>query len=140
MGYSKIIITGNLTKDPELSHTAQGTPVCKLSVAVNNNYVKNGEKVSKVTFWNVVFWNKSGEAVARFFTKGKPILVEGRAESRSYEDQQGQKRTVYEITGEKFEFIGGGRGSESADDNSAPGESGGEGENYDTDDSDAVPF
>ncbi|MCQ2571350.1 MAG: single-stranded DNA-binding protein [Candidatus Saccharibacteria bacterium] len=107
-GFSKVIIVGNITRDPELRSTPSGTQVCSFSVAVNRNYRDgSGEQKENVSFFDCSAWGKSGEIIAQYAKKGSGILVSGRLEQRSWEDKEGQKRSRVEIVVEDFNFIGG---------------------------------
>lgn len=106
-GFSKAIITGNIVRDPELRATSGGTQVCSFSVAVNYNYVQNGEKKEQVSFINCSAWGKAGEVIAQYAKKGTGILVSGRLSQRTFEDKTGAKRSATEIVVEDFNFIGG---------------------------------
>ena len=107
-GFSKVIIVGNITRDPELRSTPSGTQVCGFSVAVNRNYRdSSGEQKENVSFFDCSAWGKSGELIAQYAKKGSGILVSGRLEQRSWEDKEGQKRSRVEIVVEDFNFIGG---------------------------------
>ena len=110
-GFSKVIIVGNITRDPELRSTPSGTQVCGFSVAVNRNYRdSSGEQKENVSFFDCSAWGKSGELIAQYAKKGSGILVSGRLEQRSWEDKEGQKRSRVEIVVEDFNFIGGSNG------------------------------
>ena len=110
-GFSKAIIVGNITRDPELRTTPSGTQVCGFSVAVNRNYKDNsGEQKENVSFFDCSAWGKSGEIIAQYAKKGSGILVSGRLEQRSWEDKEGQKRSRVEIVVEDFNFVGGANG------------------------------
>ena len=107
-GFSKVIIVGNVTRDPELRSTPSGTQVCSFSVAVNRSYKDNsGSQVENVSFFDCSAWGKQGETIAQYVKKGSGILVSGRLEQRSWEDKEGQKRSRVEIVVEDFNFIGG---------------------------------
>ena len=107
-GFSKVIIVGNVTRDPELRSTPSGTQVCSFSVAVNRSYKDNsGSNVENVSFFDCSAWGKQGETIAQYVKKGSGILVSGRLEQRSWEDKEGQKRSRVEIVVEDFNFIGG---------------------------------
>ena len=107
-GFSKVIIVGNVTRDPELRSTPSGTQVCSFSVAVNRSYRDNsGSQVENVSFFDCSAWGKQGETIAQYVKKGSGILVSGRLEQRSWEDKEGQKRSRVEIVVEDFNFIGG---------------------------------
>ena len=110
-GFSKVIIVGNITRDPELRTTPSGTQVCGFSVAVNRNYKDNsGEQKENVSFFDCSAWGKSGEIIAQYAKKGSGILVSDRLEQRSWEDKEGQKRSRVEIVVEDFNFVGGANG------------------------------
>lgn len=102
MAFNKVILMGNLTAAPELKQTPSGASVCTFSIAVNRKMAKNGE----VDFINIVAWRHTAEFVAKYFTKGKTILVCGQLQTRSYTDKQGAKRTVTEVVAEEVSFAG----------------------------------
>ncbi len=107
-GFSKVIIAGNLTRDPELRTTASGSTVCSFSVAVNRSYRDaSGESKEQVSFFNCSAWGKQGETINQYAKKGSGILLSGRLEQRSWEDKEGQKRSTVEITVDDFNFVGG---------------------------------
>ncbi len=107
-GFSKAIIVGNLTRDPELRSTSSGAQVCGFSVAVNRSYKdSSGNNQEQVSFIDCSAWGRSGEIIAQYAKKGSGILVSGRIEQRSWEDKEGQKRSRVEIVVEDFNFIGG---------------------------------
>ena len=110
-GFSKVVIAGNLTRDPELRSTPSGSSVCGFSVAVNRIYRdSSGEQKESVSFFDCSAWNKLGETINQYAKKGTGVLVSGRLEQRSWEDKAtGQKRSRVEIVVEDFNFIGGGR-------------------------------
>lgn len=101
---NKIIITGNLARDPELKTTTTGKMVCTFSVAVNRKF-KNQQGVREVDFLNVVAWNQTAELCAKYLTKGRKVGVEGSVQTRSYEAQDGTKRYVVEIIASEVEFL-----------------------------------
>jgi single-strand DNA-binding protein len=102
---NRIFITGNLTRDPELKSTPSGKSVCSFSVANNREWTgSDGQKQKKTSFFNCISWGKNGEAISKFFQKGRKILVMGSMESRDYE-KDGQKRTVWECNVDGFEFM-----------------------------------
>lgn len=103
-GFSKVIIMGNITRDPEMRSTSSGTQVCSFSVAVNRVY--NGNE--QVSFFDCSAWGKMGETIAQYCKRGSGILISGRLDQRSYEDKDGNKRSRVEITVEDFNFVGGG--------------------------------
>lgn len=106
-GFSKAIITGNLTRDPELRSTTGGASVCSFSVAVNRVYRDgSGEQKEEVSFIDCSAWNKLGEMIAQYAKKGSGVLVSGRLHQRSWEDKDGNKRSSVEIVVEDFNFTG----------------------------------
>lgn len=122
-GFSKAIITGNLTRDPELRTTPNGSNVCSFSVAVNRTYRDaSGEQKEDVSFIDCSAWGKLGEMINQYAKKGTGVLVSGRLDQRSWEDKTtGQKRSRVEIVVEDFNFTGAARdnnGSSSDDSNS----------------------
>ncbi|MCX7926760.1 MAG: single-stranded DNA-binding protein [Candidatus Omnitrophica bacterium] len=104
---NKVFLIGNLTRDPELRYTPQGTAVANLGLAVSHRFRdKAGEVKEEVCFLNVVAWNKLAESCNQFLTKGSPVFVEGRLQMRSWDDPQGKKRTVIEVRAERVQFLG----------------------------------
>ena len=102
--FSKTIIIGRLTRDPELRQTQGGVSVCSFSVAVNRAYTpKGGER--QVDFYEVVAWRTTAEFVCRYFTKGSAILAEGNMESRTYKDKEGNDRRVWELVASNVSFV-----------------------------------
>ena len=106
-GFSKAIITGNLTRDPELRTTPSGAQVCGFSVAVNRSFKdSSGESKEDVSFIDCSAWGKAGEIIAQYAKKGSGILVSGRLDQRSWE-KDGQKHSRVEIVVEDFNFLSG---------------------------------
>ena len=110
-GFSKAIITGNLTRDPELRTTSNGSNVCGFSVAVNRTYKdSSGEQKEDVSYIDCSAWGRLGEMINQYAKKGSGVLVSGRLSQRSWEDKtSGQKRSRVEIVVEDFNFTGGAR-------------------------------
>ncbi len=109
--YNKVLLMGNLTKDVELRYTPQGTAVANLRLAVNRKFKdKNQELKEEVCFITAVAWDKQAETCNQYVRKGSPVFVEGRLQSRSWEDTAGQKRNVIEVRVERIQFLGGGAG------------------------------
>jgi len=105
--FNKVLLIGNLTKDPELRYTPQGTAVVNLRLAVNRRFRdKNQELKEETCFVTAVAWNKQAETCNQYLHKGSPILIEGRLQSRSWEDNSGQKRSVIEVRAERIQFLG----------------------------------
>lgn len=110
---NKVFIMGNLTRDPELRYVPSGTAVANFTVAVNRVYKdKTGAKKEDASFIRVVVWGKMAEICGEYLTKGRPVLVEGRLQSRSWEGQDGQKRSALDVIADSVQFIGP-RGSKS---------------------------
>jgi single-strand DNA-binding protein len=102
-----VVITGNLTRDPELRSTPSGTPVCKLRVAVNSRRKdESGNWVDKPNFFDVTVWGAQGENCATYLSKGRPVAVEGRLDWREWENAEGQKRQSIEIIANSVQFLG----------------------------------
>jgi len=105
--FNKVFLMGNLTKDPELRYTPQGTAVVNLRLAVNRRFRnKNQELKEETCFITVVVWNKQAETCNQYLHKGSACFVEGRLQSRSWEDNAGQKRNVIEVRAERVQFLG----------------------------------
>jgi single-strand DNA-binding protein len=105
MNLNKVFILGNLTKDPELRQTPQGQAVCTLSIATNSFYVdRGGNKQRRVEYHNVVLWGRQAEVASQFLKKGSSVLVEGRLQTRSWQDKQGNQRKTTEIIAEKMQL------------------------------------
>ena len=102
---------GNLTRDPELMQTKNGTSVCRFSVAVNRSFsAQDGSTRDETCFIEIDSFGRTAENIAKFFSKGRPILVEGRLRQDSWEDKQtGQKRSKLLVVLERFEFVGSSR-------------------------------
>lgn len=115
-GFNKVILMGNLTRDPETRTTPSGQTVTNFSLAVSRSWKdQNGQQQEQTSFINCVAWGKPGEIIAQYVTKGSPLLVSGRLDQRSWDDKEsGQKRSTVEVNVEDFNFIGGGRGDGSA--------------------------
>lgn len=104
---NKVILIGNLTADPELKQTQSGISVVSFTIAINRRYQSKNAPEGQQTadFINIVAWRQSAEFVSRFFKKGKPILVCGSIQSRSYTDNQGNKRYVTEVVADEVGFV-----------------------------------
>jgi len=110
VSFNRVILAGNLTRDPELRFTGSGIPVCGFGLAVNRVFSKNEE----VDFFNVSAWRELGERVANYMSKGSPVLVEGRLQYRTWEAQDGSKRSAVDVIADRVEFLG--RASDAGDD------------------------
>ena len=108
-----VVITGNLTRDPELRHTGGGTPVCDLRVAVNSRRKdQSGQWVDKPNFFDVTVWGAQGENCANYLSKGRPVAIEGRLDWREWEAKDGSgKRQAVQIIANTVQFLGSRDGS-----------------------------
>lgn len=113
--FNKVILAGNLTRDPELKYTPKGSAVASFGLAINRKWTtESGEKREEVTFVDITAFGKTAEVIEKFFTKGKPMLMEGRLKLDSWDDKAtGAKRSKLGVVLESFSFIGGDK-SESA--------------------------
>jgi len=126
--FNKVILVGNLTRDPELRYTPKGMAIAKVGLAINRNWTsESGEKKEEVTFVDVDIFGRTAENVAQYMKKGRPILVEGRLRLDQWDDKQtGQKRSRLGVVAETVQFLGsptgggGGEGGEAAPRRSAP--------------------
>lgn len=111
---NKVMLIGNLTKDPELRYTPSGIAVANIRIAVNRKYKdKSGENKEEVCYITVTTWDKQAEVCNQYLKKGRPIFVEGRLQSRSWETTDGQKKSTIEIRAERIQFLGGREGAPS---------------------------
>jgi single-strand DNA-binding protein len=102
-----VVITGNLTRDPELRHTGGGTAVCDLRVAVNSRRKdQSGNWVDKPNFFDVTVWGAQGENCANYLSKGRPVAIEGRLDWREWEAKDGGKRQAVQIVANTVQFLG----------------------------------
>lgn len=123
--FNRVIIAGNLTKDPELRTTASGLAVCRLRLAITRVFkTQDGSQNKETTFVDVDCFGKQAETVARFFTKGKPILVEGRLKLDEWTNKDGEKRSQLVIVMESFTFVDSNRGETSDTAAAVDGENG----------------
>lgn len=107
MSFNKIILVGNLGRDPELRYTAQGTPVCSFSMATNERRKdKNGEMQDITTWFRVTLWNRMAETASQYLQKGKQVFIEGRLRVEEYVDRDGKPRHSLEVFGTDMQFIG----------------------------------
>lgn len=107
---NRVFLIGNLTRDPELRYVPSGTAVATFTIASNRIFVNQaGEKKEEVCFVRVVAWGRRAEVCGEFLSKGSPVFVEGRLQSRSWEDQNGQKRSTIEVVANNVQFLGRGK-------------------------------
>ena len=115
---NKVFLIGRLTRDPELRYTGNNTPVASFSIAVNRGFSnQNGE--NEADFINIVVWNKQAEVVKNYLSKGSQVAIDGRIQTRSYDDQNGQKRYVTEVVANNVEFVGSKNSSNNTNSNSS---------------------
>lgn len=127
--YNKVLLMGNLTRDPELRFAANGTAICKFGLAVNRRIPDaSGQVREEVTFVDITIFGKRGEAFAKFHTKGKTAFIEGSLRYDTWEDKNGGgKRSKLYVVGDNWEFVGSGGGRSGGEPAGAPaGEGGGE--------------
>ena len=112
--FNKVILVGNMTADPELKQTTAGTSVCSFSIAVNRRFTKADQNQQTVDFINIVAWSQRAEFVSRYFKKGNPILICGQLQTRTWTDNQGQKRYATEVIADEVSFVSGPTGANGA--------------------------
>ena len=104
---NRVVLTGNLTRDPELRSTSGGTSVCSLRIACNTRRRDaGGEWVDKPNYFDVTVWGAQGENCANYLSKGRPVAVDGRLEWREYQDKDGNKRQAIDIIADSVQFLG----------------------------------
>jgi single-strand DNA-binding protein len=106
-----VVVTGNLTRDPELRHTPSGTPVCKLRIAVNTRRKSGDQWEDKPNYFDVTVWGAQGENCSTYLVKGRPVAISGRLEWREWQNDNGDKRQAVEIIAETVQFLGSRDGS-----------------------------
>jgi len=108
MSYNKVILLGNLVRDPEMRVTPKGTAICQFGLALNHKYkTDTGEQREEVTFVDLEAWGKTAENIAKYCTKGKPLMVDGRLKLDTWDDKTtGQKRSKLKVVVEQFQFAG----------------------------------
>ena len=111
---NKVMLIGNLTRDPEVKYTPKGTAVAELGLAVNRSYsTEQGEKREEVTFIDVELWGRTAELAGEYLKKGRPVYIEGRLKLDTWDDKQtGQKRSKMRVVGETMQFLGGREGGQ----------------------------
>jgi single-strand DNA-binding protein len=103
---NKVLLSGRLTRDPELRYTPSGVAVMTFSLALNRRYKdQSGEWKDEVSFVNVVAWQRQAELASEYLKKGSAVFVEGRLQSRSWETSEGQKRSILEVRAERLQFL-----------------------------------
>jgi single-strand DNA-binding protein len=108
---NKVMLIGNLTRDPELKYTPGNQAVCEVGLAVNRKYrTKDGEDREETTFVDCEAWGKQAEVIKQYMAKGRPLFIEGRLKLDTWEDKEGGKRSKMRVVIENFQFLGGGQG------------------------------
>ncbi len=121
---NKVLLIGNLTRDPELRYTPKGSAVADLGLAVNRRYtLDNGERVEETTFVDITLWGRQAEIAGQYLSKGRSVFIEGRLQLDTWDDKQtGQKRSKLKVIGENVQFLGGrGEGGGGDDDGGGGG-------------------
>lgn len=104
---NKVFLIGNLTRDPELRYLPDGKPVCNFGIAVNRTYITaNKERKEDVCFLRIVVWGKQAESCSQYLSKGRSVFIEGRLQSRSWENSSGEKRSALDIIADRVQFLG----------------------------------
>ncbi len=104
---NKAILVGRLGRDPELRYTGSGTPVCSFSVATDESWTKNGEKQTRTEWHNIVAWSRLAEICGQYLQKGKLVYIEGRIQTREWEDKEGNRRWTTEIVANEMKMLSG---------------------------------
>lgn len=116
VSFNKVILIGNLTKDPEVRYTPTGTPVANFRLAVNRRYKQGEEKKEDVCYIDIVVFGKQAESCGQYLNKGKGVIVDGRLQERRWETTDGQKRSKHEVVAQDVRFL-----PRRPDDAAAPG-------------------
>lgn len=103
--FNKVILMGNLTRDPEVRYTPQGTSVCNFGLAVNRTFKQGDELKKEVTFINVVVFGKQADTCGQYLNKGSGVLIEGRLQERRWETDEGQQRSRHEVVAQNVRFL-----------------------------------
>ena len=112
-GVNKVILVGNLGADPELRYTPSGQGVCELRIATSDSWTdKQGQRQERTEWHRVVVWGKRAEVCSKYLSKGRQVYVEGRIQTRNYDDKDGNKRYITEVIANDVQFLGGGRGGD----------------------------
>lgn len=107
MSFNKVIIVGNLGRDPELRYTPQGTPVCSFTLATNERRKdKTGEMQDQTTWFRITLWGRQAEVASQYLTKGKPVYIEGRLRVEEWTDRDGKARHTLEVHATDMQFLG----------------------------------
>ena len=115
---NKVFLIGRLSRDPELRHTTSGMPVCQINVAISRPVSQGSEP--QTDFINVVVWNRQAENVARYLSKGRQVAIEGRIQTRNYDNAEGKRTYVTEVIASNVEFLGSANDNNRASNNQSP--------------------
>ena len=137
-GVNQITIVGNVGSAPELSYGQNSVPYCRFSVAVNEQWKTDGEKREKVTWFPVITFNGLAETCANYIDRGRLVAIQGRVQTREYEDRAGTKHQVMQVVAEKVSFLGATKREERDDRHASPGQPRGNGQESQF--ADEVPF
>jgi single-strand DNA-binding protein len=108
-GVNKVILVGNLGADPDMRYTPSGQGVCELRVATSESWNdKNGQRQERVEWHRIVVWGKRAEVCSKYLSKGRQVYIEGRIQTRTYDDKDGNKRYITEVIANDVQFLGGG--------------------------------
>jgi single-strand DNA-binding protein len=128
MSLNKVMLIGNLGKDPELRFTPSGRAVARFSLATSEQWTdQQGQRQDRTEWHNVVVWGKQAESCGQYLSKGRQVFIEGSIRSRQYDDKEGQKRWITEVIAQRVQFLGGGRGEGAGRGTGAPSGGGGGG-------------
>ncbi len=103
--FNKVILIGNLTRDPEIRYTPNGTPVASFAIAVNRKYKQGEETKEEVSYIDIVVFGKQAENCSKYLGKGNGVLIDGRLQQRRWETDEGQKRSKHEVVAERVQFM-----------------------------------
>lgn len=111
-GVNKVILIGNLGRDPELRYTQNGQPVTNFTIATTENWTnRDGQREDRTEWHRIVAWGRTAELCTQYLSKGRTVYIEGRLQTREWEDREGQKRRTTEINAQMVQFLGGPRGA-----------------------------
>ena len=143
-GVNKVILVGNLGRDPEVRYTKNGQAVTTFSLATTERWTnRDGQREDKTEWHRIVAWGKLGEICGEYLSKGKQVYIEGRLQTREWEDSDGNKRQTTEIVANNMTMLGQGqdrKSVEASDPSAAPAQAGGSSGGYDDLEDDDIPF
>jgi single-strand DNA-binding protein len=110
-GVNKVILVGHLGADPDMRYTPSGQGVCEMRIATSESWNdKNGQRQERTEWHRIVVWGKRAEVCSKYLAKGRQVYVEGRIQTRTYDDKEGNKRYITEVVAQDVQFLGGGQG------------------------------